>query len=169
MQFMAPDPPETVTFWYDGDMRLVVTLLMAAATTYVGFMWVGKYKLEARLVEVRVQARNVCVGRGLEAVTPEMMSEKLKQIARDHAVEVSDIDVSVHAIDGTHDTAAGARIQATLGGVSGLKMSGSVAEVRARMQAKQWLWRAEEPLETSCTLERKVERVLPPDFGADLQ
>jgi len=140
---------------------------MAAATAYLGFMWVGSYKLETRFSELREEAKGVCMQRGSGTPTAEQMQEKLLGLAAAHGVQLSDVEVSIHAIGEGHDTGAGAQVQTSLGGIEGLKMSGTMAELHARMQAKQWLWHGDQVLSTSCTLERTLERVLPPMPGVD--
>ena len=149
-------------------MRSTLALLMALATAYVGFMFVGKYKLESRLSQVREQAKGVCSTRGRDTPSVEQLSQALAQIADDSAVQLSEVDVSIHPLGAGHDTAAGTQVEAAFGGTGGgLQMTGSMAELHARMQAKQWLWHADEALSASCTLERKLERVLPPSLGVD--
>jgi hypothetical protein len=148
-------------------MRVALLILFVAGTVYVGFMFVGKSQLAGRLSSVREAAKGICIQRGSRTPTVERMTEKLGQIGDDHGVQMSDIEVTISALDGAHDTIAAAQLQAQLGGVGGLKMTGTIAQAHARMQAKQWLWRVDETLDTSCTLERKLEREMPPDFRRD--
>jgi hypothetical protein len=150
-------------------MRLLLALVFAGITAYVGASWVAHYKLEERLSLLREDAKSICSERGTSTPSVERLREKLEALAAMHAVELSELEVSVHAIDAAHDTGPGAQVQAGLSAIPGMRVTGKMAEAHARMHAKQWLWHAREALSTSCTLERKIERVLPSSFGVEPQ
>jgi hypothetical protein len=148
-------------------MRSGLMLIFAAATAYVGAMLVAQYKLGAQLSDLRQDASHFCMTRGTELPTLEELRAKVDQLEVAHAVELSGVEVSIEEIDPSHDTAAGAQVQARLGGV--LHMTGTVARVRAQVAAKKWLWHLSDRLDATCTLTRELQHTLSPSAQQQLE
>ena len=141
-------------------MRTYLLVAMALVSTYIGFKWTAEMQLETRLGAVRDGARGLCMSRGSAVPTADEMRAHLVDLALERHVELSQVDVSVVALDAAHDTMGGAQVQAGFGGA--LQMGGTVAMIKADMFSKRWLWETNDVLEARCTLERTLQRVLPP-------
>ena len=139
-------------------MRIGITVVVIGVTIFVGMMLVAKSDLQARIDGLRADAGSMCSSRAATAPTQKQLEDKVAALADARGVSLSDLEVTIEALR-THPDAASALVQAKLAETGAVRRVGRSAHASAHASAKKWLWRVEDEIEASCTLEERLERV----------
>ena len=154
------------------NLRVVLAVLGAAATLFVGAWMQASFELTERVRQVALGANGVCGGgRGMEAGPPTVqdIADRFSVLATENSLEASDVHVRMEPLRAGQGGLMGG-VMAQLGSMSngGLTMSGTQVTVDGVVRGKKWLWKTERAIQGTCALQGKVERVLPSrSFGEE--
>lgn len=148
------------------DIRLGLSLLAVGFTVYAGAWVRAEFVLTDRVRQVALGAQQACAGggRGTSASqSPESIGQRLVALAAEHEIEASEVSVQMRPLLPGHASGFAGAFADQLAATTGGKVKIDMTQVTfgARLRGEKWLWSVDKPLEASCLLHGKVERLLP--------
>jgi hypothetical protein len=141
-------------------MRVILSLVLAAITGFVGCWGYAKYNLLDRVTELSRKSTSLCSQRGVATFDRQAALGQFRVMADSVNLEVSEAAVSIEPLDqAAKGGAVGSAVQSTLSGMTAgrVSMKASLVKVTARIRGKKWLWSVDRTIEPSCVLVGKVE------------